>query len=143
MIFDSRLEFSDAQALSGAGASPSTNVIDISQVRNIGKGRTMYVVVAVEVAVAGTSPTIDVTLETDDNDAFASAAVVANVGPQITDVNGVAGAKFVQAIPYSGYERYLRLNYTLGGTTPTGTVNAFLTDQEPESWEALTSPTQV
>ena len=33
-------------------------------------------------------------------------------------------------------ERYLRLNYTLGGTTPTATVDAFLTNQDPASWLA-------
>ena len=33
-------------------------------------------------------------------------------------------------------ERYLRLNNTLGGTSPGVTINAFLTDQDPSSWQA-------
>ena len=134
MWIDSRLEFSDAQAVTTT--APSTNVVDTVVPRNIGKGETLYVVVSVDVAVGGTTPTFDITLETDDNVGFASAATVGTIGPQITDVNGTLGAKFVQAIPYSGYEQYIRLQYTSGGTTPTGTFSAWLTNQEPESWES-------
>lgn len=133
MMIDSRLEFSDAQAVTTTAVS--TNVIDLGQDRNIGRGRPVYVVLTVDVAVGGTTPTFDIDLETDDNEGFASAAVIASY-PQITDVNGLEGAQFVFTVPYNN-EQYLRLNYTSGGTTPTGTFSAHLTDQEPQSWESL------
>lgn len=34
-------------------------------------------------------------------------------------------------------ERYVRAKYTLGGTDPTFTIDAFLTSQEPPNWQAL------
>jgi hypothetical protein len=34
-------------------------------------------------------------------------------------------------------KRYLRLVYNMGGTSPTATVDAFLTNQEPESWKSF------
>lgn len=139
MWVDSYLEFSDAQALTATAAS--TNVVDLSVARDIAKGQTLWAVLTVDVAVAGTSPTIDVTVETDDNAAFSSAATVGTVFPQITNVNGTAGAKFVQALPQGAYERFIRFQYTLGGTTPTGTVSLHVTDQEPESWQAYPDAT--
>lgn len=126
-LIDSRLEFSDAQSVTATAAS--TNVIDLSQDRNVGPGRVLYVVVHVDVAVGGTSPTYDIDLETDDNSAFSSATVIGSF-VQITDTNGTAGAKFYITIPADN-EEFLRLNYTVGGTSPTGTFSAYITDQEP------------
>lgn len=122
MIIDSQQLFSDAQALTGTAAS--TNLIDIAQERRIGTGEPMAVVVSVDVALAGTSPTLAIAVQSDDNSGFSSAATITS---SQTISSAAAGSKFVLPIP-SGLstERYVRLNYTLGGTSPTVTVTAFL-----------------
>jgi hypothetical protein len=129
MWIDSSLEFSDAQAIIADAAS--TDHVNLGSDRNVGPGAPLYVVVQVDVAVAGTSPTYDITLQTDDNSAFSSATTIASF-TQITDVNGVAGARFWIAVP-SENEQFLRLFYTDGGTGPTGTFSAWLTNEQPES----------
>lgn len=134
MIIDSLLEFSDAQALTATAAS--TNTIDLGSDRDIGNGRTLWLVVSVDVATDGTTgdETYQVDLYTDGtNDPVgAGSSILTFTIPRST----AAGTKYVHAIPNAN-ERYLELNYTLGGTTPTATLSAWLTDQEPESWAAL------
>lgn len=132
MLIDSRLEFSDAQALTVTAAS--TNVIDLESARQVGVGEVLYVVLTVDVALGGTSPTVDAVLQTDDNSGFSSAATVAAF-KQLTDAAGnpgaTAGSMIWIAIPNHSVERYLRINYTLTGTSPTATLSAFVTNQEP------------
>ena len=133
MYIDSLYEFSRAQALSASGAS--TNVIDLSSDRDIGPGRPLWVVIAVQVAADNTTgdETYSIALQTDDNAAFSSPTTIATVAPAAASLP--AGARLVIGMPFAN-ERYLRLNYTLGGTTPSITLNAFLTDQDPSSWQA-------
>lgn len=123
MILDAQLQFSDDQALTATAVS--TNVIDLGADRNIGLGTEgLSVMVISKVAMAGTSPTLAVTVQTDDNSAFSSAATVTT---SATLTAFAAGTKLVLPIPADlSTERYLRLNFTMGGTTPTVTVDAFL-----------------
>lgn len=133
MYIDSLLEFSRAQALSASGAS--TNIIDLGSDRDIGPGRPLWVVVSPSVAADNTTgdETYSIALQTDDNAAFSSPTTIATVAPAAAALT--AGSRFVIGMPFAN-ERYLRLNYTLGGTTPSVTLNAFLTDQDPSSWQA-------
>lgn len=122
MILDALNQYSDAQALTATAAS--TNVVDHGQERRIGTGEPMAVLITVDVALAGTSPTFAAALQSDDNSGFASAATVATTK---TYTSLAAGAKVVLPVPPGeATERYTRLNYTLGGTTPTVTVTAEL-----------------
>ena len=137
MMIDSLLEFSDAQALTATAVS--TNVVDLTSDRDVGPGRTVWVVLTIDVAPdsASADETYTVDLETDDNESFTSATQLW----QYTIIRTAAqGAPFALAVPMDN-ERFLRLNYTLGGTTPTITVSAHLTDQEP--FEHLTYPDAV
>lgn len=120
MFVDSQLMFSGAQALTTTAVS--TNVIDLSVDRNIGKGESMAVVLTFGVDSGGTSPTLQVVLQTDDNEAFSSATTVSS---SAVTLSAKAGDSIVLPIGYSN-ERYLRLNYVTGGTTPTATVDAYL-----------------
>lgn len=123
MFLDALQLYSDAQALTATAVS--TNVIDHRQDRNLGIGEPLMVVVTVDVALAGTSPTFAVTLQTDDNEAFSSPTTVAT---SATQTSAAAGSKLVLFVPADlVIERYTRLSYTLGGTTPSITVTAFLT----------------
>jgi hypothetical protein len=127
MILDAQLQFSADQALTATAAS--TNVIDLGADRNLGIGAVpLEVLVVVKVASDFTTgdETYTITVQTDDNAAFSSATTVT---PAVAIV-GAQAAGYQVRIPLPSstiMERYIRLNYTLGGTTPTVTVDAWLT----------------
>lgn len=121
MIIDAQHLFSNAQAITGTVVS--TNVIDLLKDRDIGIGEKMAVVVAFPVALNG--GTIDIIVQTDDNEAFSS-AVTLIAHPQIAAAAAIAGSRFNIPIPADRRcERYLRVQYTLGANT--ATVTTFLT----------------
>jgi hypothetical protein len=92
----------------------------------------MVVLLVVTVALAGTTPTFQFALQTDSAVGFGTAVNVAtsasfsalalgartylNFPPTVTSVTGGT----------TGVKRYTRVNYTLGGTTPTITVDSEL-----------------
>lgn len=124
MLLDAQLQFSAAQALTATAVS--TNVIDLGAVRQIGVGEPMCIVLAAIVAADFTTgnETYQVDIQTDDNSAFSSATTLSST--VITAAQLTLGAIRVIAVPQTGMERYLRLNYTLGGTTPTLTASSWL-----------------
>lgn len=133
MILDANLQFSDAQALTASAAS--TNSIDLKQDRDIGIGKELYLVVQSGAAPGGTSPTIAIGHETDDNSSFSSAKTVAT-SPTLAAADFAVGTIYAMTWPRQN-ERYNRLYFTLGGTSPTFTVTAFLTSEPPPGWRAL------
>lgn len=132
MIIDKLLQVSSDQALTATAAS--TDVIDLSSDRDIGPGEQMWLVVASKVAPGGTSPTIAISIETDDNSSFSSATTLAT-HTTLAAAAFAVGTRVIIPMPMTN-ERYLRAKYTLGGTSPTFTVDAFLTNQEPANWVA-------
>ena len=74
MILDRENAFSIQQALTATAVS--TDLIDLSQLRQIGFGKNLSLVINVDVAAGGTSPTLQVNVQTDDNSGFSSAATV-------------------------------------------------------------------
>ena len=130
MINDKTLQFSDNQVLSASGAS--ADYLDLNSDRDIGPGTPLWLVIAPKAVPTGTSPTISVSIQTDDNAGFASPETVASMA-------AVAGADFANNLivvpwPFTN-QRYCRVYYTLGGTTPGFTVDAFLTSQPPPNWK--------
>ena len=124
MIIDAQNLFSDAQALTATAVS--TNVIDLGADRNIGIGEPMAVVVCIDVALDGTTTDETYVVTVQSGSTATPTTVIAT--RTITYTEGVIGAKFVLPLPAdTSADRYLRVNYTLGGTTPTGTVTTFLT----------------
>jgi hypothetical protein len=124
MILDGQNLMSDAQALTSTAAS--TNVIDLGADNNVGIGEAMAVVVQLDVAAddADADETYVVAVQTDDNAAFSSAASVGSITIAAGDA---AGTRYSFLLPKdTSMERYLRLNYTLGGTSPSVTVTSFL-----------------
>lgn len=127
MIIDRVQQFSDAQALSGAGNTASTDVLDLSEARRIFEGEPMIVVLHVDVAAdAGDGDeTYQFDVQTDDNSSFTSATTLASRA--IARASLTAGSRHTIPIPMeAAVEQYLRLYYTLGGTTPSITVTAHL-----------------
>ncbi|MFA7504284.1 MAG: Bbp16 family capsid cement protein [Burkholderiaceae bacterium] len=133
MIIDSRLQVSAKQALTET--APSTDVIDLGAVnRLLGPGDPLWWVIVARTGLAGTTPTLAIAVQTDDAANFPSAATLLT-HPTLAAAAFTTGTRVVIPMPWQN-ERYLRLNYTLGGTTPTATVDAFLTNQDPASWLA-------
>jgi hypothetical protein len=130
---DKRLEFSDAQAVTADAVS--TNVVDLSSDRDIGVGSPLWVIICVDVATDGTTgdETYEVELQTDDNSSFSSAT---EIGMVTIPRGTAAGSIFSIGFPVRN-ERYLRLNYDVGGTTPTGTFSAWLSKDPPRAWTAM------
>lgn len=131
MIIDKLLTFSDSQAITGTSAVISTDVLDLGADRDFtALGRPLYVVVVVR-ASGGTAPTLAIDLQTDDNVGFSSPAVIASQAATPAAIRQVRILPF----PHTN-ERFLRLSYLQGGTSPTATLQAFITDS-PDSWVAL------
>lgn len=131
MYIDKLLRFSASQALTAASGTASTDVLDLANVRPISSAsQDLFVVVTVE-ASGGTSPTLQVVVQADDSAAFSSAVAI-YTGPALAQA-----ANRVQIIPLPNTaERFMRLTYTQGGTSPTATVSAFITDR-PQDWRAV------
>lgn len=134
MIIDYNLQFSDAQALTADAAS--TNVINLGADRDIGPGEEMKIAVTLDVAMGGTSPTMAVQVQTDDNSGFSSATTVLT---SRTISAGSAGDVLTMSLPDTN-EQYVRLYYDLGGTSPTATVSASVV-KDAQQWAAYADAT--
>lgn len=124
MILDAQALFSDAQALTSAAAS--TNLIDMSEARDIGTGRELYVVLVVDVALtdAGSNSTITVDFQTDSVEAFSSPTTAQTLFT-VAATAAVGTVYYARLAPGSIDERYGRLYYTMNnGDLTTGTVTA-------------------
>ncbi|WP_394894249.1 Bbp16 family capsid cement protein [Klebsiella pneumoniae] len=123
MLLDQQALFSAAQAITATAAS--TNVIDTGSNKDVGKyGDIPLLIQVVEGFNNLTSLTL--TVQTDDNSAFSSAADVLSMTIPLASL--VLGYKSpVITLPMK-MERYIRLNYTVTGTAPTtGKVTAGIT----------------
>lgn len=136
MILDELLEFSDAGALAtGTGRSLHGDVIDLGATpQDFGVGETLYLVIQVTTAVAGTSSTVSFELVSD-----AAAGIATNgtatehlVTELIPEATLVAGYQRAWPIPPgtadNNYERYLGLITNVGtAVLSAGAINAFIT----------------
>lgn len=132
MIIDKRLQVASDQAFTAT--ANSTDLIDLGVARDIGRGQPLWMVAIAKVAMGGTSPTLVLTVETDDNSSRSSTAVIAS---SKTYTALALGAAVVLPLPPGPYERYLGAKATMGGTSPTVTLDIFFTDQDPSGWIAL------
>lgn len=125
MFIDNQTVLSDAQALTASAAS--TNILDLKAAGYLGAGEPLAVVIWVDVAADGTTgdETYVAKLQSDDGEAFGSATDLPNKTVTIPRTTAVAGSVYVIDLdPADITEQYLRVYYTLAGTTPTLTVTA-------------------
>lgn len=138
MYIDSLLQLSDAQALTATAVG--TNVIDLSVARSIGSGEPMAVVFSVGVAADQTTGDEDYTFDVEFATAADQSTGAQLMGRRIFESGTPTApaqdadllvAGFVFAIPLPPVSadetgRYIGVRYTLAGTTPTCTVDAWL-----------------
>lgn len=125
MFLDALMQLSAQQALAATGVS--TNVVDLSSDRDIGKGEPLAALICVNVAadLASGDETYQFDVQTDTSAAFGAPVVVASRA--IARALLVAGSRWVIPIPAdSGPGRAFRMNYVLGGTTPSITVTTYI-----------------
>jgi len=127
MILDKELIFDDNVAHLTTG--PSTNLVDLSEPRNIGVGEKLYFVIIVDEAFTdgGSDSTMTITLETDDNEGFSSAVTAQTIGTFAA--LAAIGSRLIALLqPDSINERFLRVNYTVAnGDLSTGKFTSFIT----------------
>lgn len=128
MIIDRFNRFSNDQAVCNAAATEvSEDVVDLLAAGDA-IGRERYLHVLVTEAFAGTGTTCTFVLETDDNEAMASAADI-YTSAAIAKATLVPGYKAVRVRIPKGCERYLRLSCEGDDTfETTGKITAWLGD---------------
>ena len=145
MILDERAEFADATALdtSGTGTNLVGDVMDLEQVRDVGQGKTTYLVLQVTTAVAG-GTSVQFVLASDAQAAITTGGTESR--HYLSDVFAIADlvAGFTMVIPLpmgdvaasvTPYERYLGILQVSVGTHTAGAINAFLT-LDPYGWRS-------
>jgi len=132
MMLSAEQIFSDSQAITTTAAS--TNIIDLGAtgtvlgapaalVRDIGPGKPVEFIVQLDVDAGGTSPTLDVAVQVDTVENFASPTTIAS-SEQLAGGSAGDRVQLNCTLPEGTNQRYLRLNYTTGGTSPTHTITA-------------------
>jgi hypothetical protein len=138
MYIDSLLELSDAQALTATATG--TNVIDLSVARGVGNGEPVAVVFSVSVAADQTTGDEDYTFDVEYATAADQSTGAQLMGRRIFESGTPTApaqdadllvAGFVFAIPLPPTTetedgQYLGVRYTLAGTSPSVTVNAWV-----------------
>lgn len=127
MFLDSTLEFSKGQVLSASGVS--TDKVDLSSDRDIGVGRQLYVIFQLTQAADGanSNETYKADLQTSVNSAFTTPI---NIGSVTIPRGDPVGSQYSIGFPFNN-KRYIRVNYTLGGTSPSVGVSAWLSPTQP------------
>lgn len=133
MRIDNELTYASGQTLTASGAS--ANFINHRAAGLVAHGTQMVATVVLKAAPVATG-TYAVKLQTDDNSSFSSPT---DLTPDFTiPATAKKGDKFAIAIPkHAKVEQYTRLYFTLGGTSPSITLDAWMADSDSvESWKA-------
>ena len=131
---DKKNEFSDAQAFSGVGTFDSTNIINLSQARNLGVGEPMVIRVNIKVAadIGDADETYNFVGVSASDLAFTTPVEFSRRNFSIAQAATLlAGKQVVLALPpeLDLVLQYLKLQLELAGTTPAITLSAHLVPQ--------------
>ena len=132
MIFDQQTLLSDAQAITATAVS--TNVIDLGPikagiVRDIGKGKQIPLLAQViEQFTAAGAGTLTISLQTDDNEAFASPKTVWTSAALALATLKPGFVAIPEYIPRGTDDRYICFNYAVAtGPMTAGKITAGVT----------------
>ncbi len=117
---DVRSQFCEDQTVATPGGVASTNYLDMKTAG----GFPANAMLAYLVDQLGTSDTMDITIQQDDNSSFSSPTTVLALNQVAADMTAWA---FVALNELMITERYVRLLLTTGGTGETGRVSAHVT----------------
>jgi len=130
MILDAYCQLSDSQALTATAVSTNTfdaNTLQADPDPDWGAGEPMCAVINVEVAADFTSGNETYSFGIVEDDAADLGTNTNIVDVTIAAAKLTAGKIIVIPIPAGLWtKRYLGMEYTLGGSTPTITVSAYL-----------------
>jgi hypothetical protein len=131
MILDSEMMMSDKQAL--VANTNSTNVIEIPR---LAPGHNLDMQLAIRVhSESGTAPTLQATLETSSDGT--------NFTPVHKLVKPAGKNRFGCDIGTLRLNRYLRMSYVLGGSSPLFNVTAALAAGSDDSWQAYPDSARI
>jgi len=142
MIFSIQQIFSDNQVITGDAAS--TNLLDTlgtgtpanaaaALEKDLGKGTMVPILIQVTEAF-NTLTSLNISIEVDDNAAFASAKVVFTENILLADLV-VGKTTNLRYLTQGTDERFLRLNYDVVGTDPTlGKLTAGIVAGVDQTW---------
>jgi hypothetical protein len=127
-MYDKLNTFGTDQAVTVTAAS--TDIIDLSVVRDLGNGEPMeLIILCTEAVTAAGAATVTFTFETDDNSGFSSTAVLASTSA-IGKASLTIGTEVLRVKVPLAVERYLRVNYTVAtGPLTAGKFTAFLAEE--------------
>lgn len=123
MLTDYQATLSNDQALTATASS--TNTYDSSAAYDISRGEPLGVMVTVSVAAdtGDADETYSFAVVTDDSAAFSTPTTLASL--TVPGASLAVGDKVI--LPFhTGMEQFTRVEYTLGGTTPSVTVTSEL-----------------
>lgn len=121
MLLDRELMYSAGQVLP-TGATNSADTVGFPAPRNLGAGTRVFPYLVVK-AKSGTTPTLRAVLVGADDAAF----TVNKITIEDTGVQTDPPLGFIRmALPSHSPKQYTRVEYTVGGTTPSFTVDCGL-----------------
>ncbi len=128
MIIDRNLKVSTSQAVTVS--APSTDVVDLSQARDLGLVGLKMMVNVEEAVTASGAATVQVTLQCDDNSSFTTPKTVISTDT-IAKTDLVVGKQLFIPIPIGLDEQFLRVYYTVAnGPLTAGKFSAAIVDSE-------------
>ncbi len=151
MIFDKQNLFSDGQAITTAGATASTNVIDLGPVgtpisgtkplpRDLGAGMPIPIRIQVVEKFVGLI-NLNVAFQVSNNSGFLTTGTTGGVANTVKTVFKSADIPLAQLtvgtvigpyyIPEGTDQRYIRLRYNTSGTATAGKVTAGIVTARP------------
>jgi hypothetical protein len=143
MIIDKLTEFCDGVALNTGGAATYLigSQIDLTNVRDIGNGRPIYLVAMVSTAAtSGGSATLQLKLASDATAAVHVSTSTEHLASPVFPVASLTAGKVLMVVPLpmegNVYEQFLGILQVTGTAAFTaGAVDVFLT-MNPAAWKA-------
>jgi hypothetical protein len=128
MFVDNNLIFCDEVPLTTFTSGVVGDVVDFGRANRLGEGQPFYIYAGSSVEVTATGdPTIDITLESSDDETFASGVTTFNPFPTLKKADFGPGAPpIVTPCPY-GTKKYGRLKLEASDALACITLNAGLT----------------